>query len=264
MSVELAFLLCGKIAGIWIVVNSAERAWAVARELRVGGVYDLRVNGAGVGLLFRASAGRNLLSTVLTARLAAGLALLLSSEMSPTLSIAWLVVAAANLLIDGRFLFAGSDGSDQMITIISVTLAISSVLGADAHLLQAGTYFIGAQACLAYSAAGIAKLISPVWRNGNAIRGVLSTRAYGVPAVTAAVHKSPVLALALCWGVIAFEVTFVLTPLLPLPALALLLGTAALFHLCTAAVMGLNGFLWSFLATYPAVIFLNQSVTGLL
>ncbi|MFD4033476.1 hypothetical protein ACFWVP_23935 [Streptomyces sp. NPDC058637] len=222
------------------------------------------MNGAEVGIIFRAGAGRELIFTVLGARLAAGLVLLLSSKMSPALGIAWLVVAAGNILIDTRFLFAGSDGSDQMVTIVSVTLAVSSVLGSDSQLLGAGLFFIGAQACLAYSAAGVAKLISPAWRNGDAIRGVLSTRAYGVAAVTVFVQKSPMLALSLCWGVIAFEVTFILAPILPLPVLAALLGTAALFHLCCAVVMGLNGFFWSFLSAYPAVIFLNRAVTGLL
>ena len=38
------------------------------------------------------------------------------------------------------------------------------------------------------------------------------------------------------------------------------LSAGFFFHLVTAVTMGLNTFLWAFLATYPAVVFLVASV----
>jgi hypothetical protein len=35
---------------------------------------------------------------------------------------------------------------------------------------------------------------------------------------------------------------------------------AGIFHASTAIVMGLNTFFWAFLATYPAVFFVNQDI----
>lgn len=46
--------------------------------------------------------------------------------------------------------------------------------------------------------------------------------------------------------------SFIVAPVLPQLLLLSLFTAAAMFHLVSAYVMGLNGFLWSFDATYPA------------
>jgi hypothetical protein len=50
-------------------------------------------------------------------------------------------------------------------------------------------------------------------------------------------------------------------PILPRQALLVLFAVAATFHVAVAITMGLNGFVWSFVATYPAIFYLNQVVT---
>ncbi|UFR06813.1 hypothetical protein KBP30_39080 [Streptomyces sp. Go40/10] len=268
ISLEVASLACSRIAGVWVVISSTERL-AALREVRPGGIYDPRVNitagsplGAPARMLLKKT--DTLHRVLLVMRLMAGLALLLSPAVI-LLAGAWPVVALATLLAGRLVVYGGDDGSDQMLTIMSLTFAVALPLGlVDERIARAGVYFIGAQACLAYSAAGIAKLLSPDWRSGVAIRGILSTRTYGLKRVAVTVQRYPALALTLAVATVAFESTFLLAPVLPSVALLVLLAVAAMFHVSTAVAMGLNGFFWSFVATYPAVIFLNESVGALL
>ncbi len=222
------------------------------------------VFGAPANPVLRLTTSRTeLYAILLVARLAAGLVLLVSPDTLVVITVAWVIVAATTLVAGRWRAFGGEDGSDQMLAIISVACAISLLLRFGDGVPEAGLYFIGSQACLAYSAAGIAKLTSPYWRSGLAIQGVLQTRTHGTRRLTV-VQRSASLARVLCWVTISFETAFVVAPILPpLPLLALLTA-AALFHVGTALVMGLNGFVWSFVATYPAIVFLNQAVRGFL
>jgi hypothetical protein len=112
--------------------------------------------------------------------------------------------------------------------------------------------------------AGIAKLFGKDWRSGWAITGILSTRTYGHPGAVRILSRAPWLSRALCYTTIAFELSFIAAPVLPIPILCVLLFIAGGFHLGCAYLMGLNGFFWAFVSTFPAIIFLNQSVTSLL
>lgn len=187
ITMETAYLACSRIAGVWVVISSAERL-VTLREIRPGGIFDPRVNAmsrtrrGGVAYVLLRNVG-TLHYTLLLTRLTAGLVLLLSPAFLMVIG-SWPVVAITTLLAGRLVTYGGDDGSDQMLTIMSVAFAVVLPLGlADQRIAKAGLYFVGAQACLAYSAAGIAKLISPDWRSGIAIRGVLSTRTYGLERV---------------------------------------------------------------------------------
>jgi hypothetical protein len=249
---------------VWIVISSAERLTLI-REFRPTGAYDPRVNFAGAGASFssvfnRLAGSIRLHTGLLLGRLASGLVLIVSSDTLLIMTVAWTVVAVTTLITGWLLMNGGEDGSHQMLTILSVAFAISLLLSFADGLPEAGLYFVGAQSCLAYGTAGVAKLISPVWRRGEAIKGVLSTRTHGIVGPAILMQRHSMLALATCWATITFEVAFILAPVMPQPVLISLLATAAIFHLMSAYVMGLNGFLWSFGATYPAILFLNQSV----
>jgi hypothetical protein len=74
------------------------------------------------------------------------------------------------------------------------------------------------------------------------------------------VQRSRALQYLLCWSTIAFEVAFLSAPLLsPMPLTALLI-VAIIFHASIAIVMGLNGFFWAFVSTYPSIFFLNEAI----
>ncbi|MFQ6395144.1 hypothetical protein ACLMAJ_16970 [Nocardia sp. KC 131] len=192
----------------------------------------------------------------------AGVALICSSDTYSIMMACWGVVAGTILVSDWLLMNGGEDGSHQMLTILSVAFAISLALGFADWLPQAGLYFIGLQACLAYGTSGVAKLISPMWRSGEAIPAILLTRTYGPGSSVGLLQKYPAVAIGSCWMTIAFESAFLFAPLMPQLILISLFATAAIFHIVCAGAMGLNGFFWSFCATYPAILFLNHSVAS--
>lgn len=266
LGVETAYILCSQLAAVWVLISAGE-GFATIREVRKGGTYDARIvvptaAGAALSRLDGVTTGTSAYVLSLAMRSVGGGLLLIYPTLG-TITVGWCFVASATLYARWRRGF-GDDGSDQMLTIMSVTFALALLLRGGDGVLEAGLLFIGAQACLAYTAAGVAKLVSPVWRGGHAIPGVVATRTYGLRPLSTLVRSIPGLALILCWGTIAFESSFVLAPFLPSVLLLGLLATAAAFHVGTALVMGLNGFLWAFVATYPAIVFLNQTVTGIL
>lgn len=174
--------------------------------------------------------------------------------------VALAVVLATNLLLHMRQQY-GMDGSDQMQTVVLAALVLfycsPSREGQELCLL-----FIAAQALLSYFTAGFAKLISPVWRGGSAIAGIMNTRTYGTRALGELVVETPGASLALCWATIGFECFLPLLVLAgPQPALVFI-AVGVSFHLGIAASMGLNLFFWSFVSTYPSLYYLATVVHG--
>lgn len=116
---------------------------------------------------------------------------------------------------------------------------------------MAALLFVSAQLTLAYTVAGVAKIISPLWWNGSGLAGVLGTRNYGTVTLARVYGRHKALAVASSIAVIAFETTFVLAWLLPPQAVAAYLSIGVVFHIGVAVMMGLNTFLFAFLAAYP-------------
>jgi hypothetical protein len=166
------------------------------------------------------------------------------------------VTGVSALLLVGLILRSpnGLDGADQMANLTLFALTLAHVQPRPA-VQSACLWFVAGQACLSYVTAGAYKLSAAGWRNGTYLVDVFATRMYGAQSVSVVLRRSPGLARVLAWGVIAFEVTFPLAFVLPLPASALILMSGLGFHLGSAIVMGLNTFLWSFGAAYPALVY---------
>lgn len=128
----------------------------------------------------------------------------------------------------------------------------------DSLLVQhAAVFFVAAQLVLSYLTAGIAKLISPIWRSGQAVGLIMRTKTYGTPWLSRTV-KQLHLSGPLSWATILFEVVGPLSVLAgPKPTL-LFLAAGMLFHISIAIAMGLNTFVWAFTATFPAVYYASQ------
>jgi hypothetical protein len=189
---------------------------------------------------------------ILYLRLTASCGLLLF--FLPSVQIPCLIIAALTSLLLNLRMPVGQDGSDQMSLLILIPASLAFLFHQELAKV-AVLVFVAAQASLAYTTSGIAKLISPVWRSGKAIPQILSTLSYGHGLAARAFSFSPTLCLAVCWSIIMFETLFCLWPLTGTRGLVGILAVGAAFHLSCAALMGLNCFLWSFLATYPAIIF---------
>jgi hypothetical protein len=153
----------------------------------------------------------------------------------------------------------GLDGSHQMLVVIAVSLFLASIVPGDVGWMLA-LWFIGAQSCLSYAAAGMAKLASAEWRSGQAIQGIMRTDMYGNAWLHRLATSRPGAGKALAWAVILFESVFPVALVGPIELTVALLAGGLTFHLANAGFMGLNLFFFAFVAAYPAVLFLALSI----
>ena len=154
----------------------------------------------------------------------------------------------------------GLDGSDQMSLITFVAVVIHKLFSRDVHVAQASLWFIAIQGCLSYSVAGIAKVISPVWRSGEAVRRILGTRTYGTSRSASFVSGRDGVCIALSWLLMLFECTFPLALAFGETGFVVFAVLGIFFHISNAVIMGLNTFVWAFVATYPAILFCAVSI----
>ena len=189
---------------------------------------------------------------------AAAAACLVAGLDGAALAAAVLTAAAASLLLMLRTCY-GNDGADQMCLLVLLSAALARASGSGAPMVAAVLCFLALQACLSYATSGIAKLCGPAWRDGSGIVGILSTHTYGMPRLASSLARHRPLAIGFSWLVIGSEILFPLVLVAPDSWIPVFLLAGLSFHLGCALVMGLNTFVWSFAATYPAVYWLASS-----
>ncbi len=240
--------------------------WVIAGSFETTGVYSWRILQMGFRAPSAPAVSRLIggLSTPLALRAFLSLRLLSIVGLfavplgSVAFSTSLAVLVATQLLFTVRRQL-GDDGSDQMNSIILLAMLLTVGPHSDAFILQLGIWFIALQACLSYTTAGIAKLISPTWRSGEAAYRIFNTGTYGMQPVAALMQDRRWLKMAACWSVIGMETLFPLVLVLPAPWIWIFLGWGVLFHVLCAIIMGLNSFVWAFVATYPAIVFASLS-----
>jgi len=126
-----------------------------------------------------------------------------------------------------------------------------------------GLYFIAAQALFSYFAAGISKLSSTPWRKGTAFQTIVNTATYGHRRAAFIINSKPWIGSFVGWSVISVEIVFPVALVSPIGVLIALLCAGAILHLGTAALIGLDTFVWAFTATFPAIIFAHGALVGL-
>ncbi len=169
------------------------------------------------------------------------------------------LLLAIEIVADFRNHSLGHDGSDRMHLLVMMALAVTLSFSTP-EARSVGAIFLALVAALAYFTAGAVKAIAPGWRSGRAMAIVLSSENYGEPRLGHWLSRQPRLGRWLGWLVITFELAFPLLvitgPRFALAAIAMALA----LHLGIAIVMGLNGFVWSFAATYPSVYWMASSL----
>jgi hypothetical protein len=166
------------------------------------------------------------------------------------------IVLAIELLSTLRNIDYGTDGSDRMHLVVLCAITMYFTFSTPAARMIV-LWFIAVQAMTAYFTSGVVKLQSRAWRDGTAIEFVLMSENYGDRTFSRRVAQIPHMNQVLCWSTIIFECCFPFVVLLGPKATLVLLSCGIVFHLSIAATMGLNGFFWSFVATYPAVLRLS-------
>ncbi|HWZ95156.1 MAG TPA: hypothetical protein VNW30_08185 [Opitutaceae bacterium] len=160
------------------------------------------------------------------------------------------------LYYNRRFLaIAGNCETLFLVCLVAVMAGASP--GASLRLKSAALGFVAVHVALAYAVAGTDKVRSPAWRNGSRLLQVIRDGSYRLPGLAAHLENRPGLARALAWSVVALECLFPVAVFLPNPVFVFFLAGGICFHATIAILMGLHGFLWAFLAAYPAVWFVH-------
>lgn len=192
------------------------------------------------------------------ARAAAALSLLIPKTSRGHRVTAGAFLSLSSAITNPRQYF-GTDGSDQVAFMVQGVAALARSQDDRPEVVDACLWLVGIQSSLSYATAGLAKLAGPLWRSGEALPMVLRTEAYGDGASYALAKRYPRITRAVGTGVIvlecAFPLVFAFKGRLTVPMLA----TTTTFHVVNGRVMGLSRFVWAFLSTYPAVLYVTQS-----
>lgn len=263
IDLDVAYAAMSLLWAAGLLISTLEQLFGWRRYLPAG-TYSWRILGSRPGLHRHPRAARAAAAAldwpgivILCALQAIAVALILALPNGALLSrIAVCFVAAMILTLHFRNGF-GDDGADQMSAAIALPLVFHALAPSSHTIAFAGLLFVGGQACLSYLASGVSKAVSPVWRSGRAIFGVMNTRSYGSARMAALLHDRPRLNQILAWSVFGIEALFPLVLFAPQPVALALLAWGVSFHLFCAGAMGLNSFVWAFTATYPALLHLR-------
>jgi hypothetical protein len=158
-------------------------------------------------------------------------------------------------LVLNRIRIVGMDGADQMQSIGLLSLCVGA-LSKNVFINEIVLIFLAFQIVLAYTTAGIAKLLCADWRRGDTLGRILDTFSHGTAGSARFLIRHPFVHRFATYVPIALLATFVFSMALPFPKVFYLYLTATfVFHLGTAVLMGLNNFVLTFPAFYPAVVF---------
>lgn len=255
---DAVFRASATLLGIGQIVTTLEYLW-IRSEFGDGGVYAWSVlqfarprRHPTIEKLRDAAFGPTGMVALL------GLRLLLAATLVLFASVAWLATVAvvglaAVLLAFNVRLPWGMDGADNVAVHVTFGLAAYALARSfDAPSL--GLYYIAAYAGLAYVTPGVMKLSDAAWRSGEALGWVVNVQVFGARWAVEFLAPRPRLRLVLSWSIMLAEASAPLAVLLPAQGIALVLVAGFVFHVLTAVFMGLNLFVWAFLATYPAVL----------
>ena len=182
-------------------------------------------------------------------------AMLLIGFQTPLACIALFTIAIIMLhRFDGPY----NGGSDRMgILILTCLIAIHFM---PSQLWQEYIFgYLAMQLILSYFIAGWVKIINSDWRNGQALDDVFRFSAYIPSESLRSWAEYPKTLYVAGWNVMIFELLFPFS-LLHQTTLVIALIVATFFHLNNAIFLGLNRFLWIWIAAYPSIIWLQGRI----
>lgn len=257
MDLDATYTLILILASTGVLIASAELL-TLKTEFEHGGLFDWKILRTLSGFTMSLGSGR-FFPALIGARALAALLLIFFNNNARLSTACVLIIIAVSIFLYWRAPI-GLDGSDQMSLITFVAVGIYKLFPGDVHIAYASLWFIAVQGCLSYFVAGIAKIFSPVWRSGEAVRRILGTRTYGTSTTANLVRGRDTLCVVLSWLLILFECAFPLALIFGKTGFAVFAVLGILFHISNAVIMGLNTFVWAFVATYPAILFCAVSV----
>lgn len=263
--IHLTFQVTSFILSIGLLIASLEdlKEWPQFSDSgllgwKVGRWGTLRKSEGSVAKLANFLLSEKTFKTSIFLRIVGSATLLLFSVINIVSPFLILCLFALTLLLALRSPY-GLDGAYQMNLVTLLALSISSIAGVNSEVSVVCMIFICSELILSYFIAGFFKLISPIWRKSYALPVIFSTRTYGNAFIYEFVRNHSLITSVLTWSVFIFEMSFFCiffaSPLY-VPLICIL---GIIFHLFNSIFMGLNSFLFGFVATYPALLYcLNQ------
>ncbi len=186
---------------------------------------------------------------------AIGAALLPFFPVAPLIVFLFLSSLLCSLRFRGNF----NGGADAMTLILLSALSVAAVFRNVASVGHAALVYIAVQSLLSYFIAGCIKLRRANWRRGQTLRNYLAESAYDIPHwLRRFAQMKKNLGLWTCsWLLIIFELMSGYLAFRP-HLWPFWMGAAVIFHLTTFMVLGLNRFVFAWMASYPALIYFFQ------
>jgi hypothetical protein len=153
----------------------------------------------------------------------------------------------------------GMDGSDQVMLLLNIVL-LAIYIKDDAITRLISFSFISLQLLFSYFISGYGKLSASVWRNGEALTGIMGNTIYGNDMMYSLFRTSRPLAVVMSWTVFLWETLFFISIFCPSAIFVAVLLAGVAFHFTNAIVMGLNTFMIAFLACYFPLLYFYQAV----
>ncbi|WP_343956411.1 hypothetical protein [Yaniella flava] len=184
-------------------------------------------------------------------KLGASITLLVSKPRQRLAKIARVVQATTQIYQNTRAAGLGQDGADQGLVVQQAGQLVASFSKPGSKMERSASLFISGQCILSYFTSGYVKLISPVWRSGDAMIGITRTVSYGGVEFNNLMVRYPAIRKAIAWSVIIGEVSAPVMVFLPTPIRRIWQISMVTMHISIAIVMGLNRFMWAFASFHP-------------
>jgi len=205
-------------------------------------------------ILFRGSRSRWLL----VAHLLGGMSLGFQAATNTSSVIPASLVIVTTLLMGVRH-HAGFNGTYHL----SLVVALAVLWGRATQnpvSVKVAIAFVGLQSVLAYALSGWLKLGNADWRDGDVLTRLSESEIWIADSAATILARSPASKTVIAWSILTFECLFPVVLFLPKSAAVAVLLSGFLFHFINAVFLGLNTFLFIFVATYPAIYYLNRVI----
>lgn len=262
---EVVLRVSAALLGAGQLVTSLE--WLSIRgQLGAGGLYR-RVGPIGSERRHRRAQLRTHLDAMtptvalVALRLVLALAIVVEVACGAGLTVTLLGFVAV-IVLGNRRLQRGLESADVLAAHVGIGLSAYGICRAAGAGGGPGLLYIAAVSGLAYVTAGVTKLMTPAWRSGEALAWVVNLQSFGSSAAAHVLIPRTRTRVTLSWLVMLAETMAPLAVLLPARLIIVALALGAVFHVSLALLMGLNTFVWSFLATYPAGLFVWAALHG--
>lgn len=163
----------------------------------------------------------------------------------------------SQILICLRWRGTFNGGSDYMSLIILTALALFWTFPSNETVQLLAIFYIAIQSLSSYFVAGVVKIKNVKWRTGKALKTFFNCTIFDDNNLTKLFKDNNFLLFSASWSIMLFELAAPIIFFSPNFCLSYI-SLAFVFHLANFYFFGLNRFIFSWLATYPALYYCSH------